>query len=719
MMNLRTIFLVCWGCCMLLSCSPNTTSSNNSESPEKQIVSSPSGQLKVEFFLTGKNQPAYRLLYQDEPILDISKMSFDFEEQASLDDDLEIVEAKKREFSETWEMPWGEQKEVLNKYNELKIKLKENNELGRLWHIVFRVYDDGIGFRYEFPEQKGWEKAVILDENTQFNLTNDYTCWWIAGDWDTYEHLYSTSKLSQLDALSKRGITHGAQSTIPENAVNTPFTLKSEKGNLYLSFHEANLTDYAGMTLKIDPKNLDLQSELVGNRLNKTKVTRNLPFETPWRTVQVSETAGGLIESNLIVNLNEPNKLGDVSWVKPMKYMGIWWEMHLGKSSWDKASGKHGATTENTKKFIDFASKNNITGLLVEGWNTGWEEWLDSAKRETAFDFVTPYADYDLEAVARYGKEKGVEIIMHHETSGAYKNYENQLDTAYKLMQKLDLHAIKSGYVGTILPYGAYHHGQEMVQHYRKNLETAARYKVAVNAHEPIKPTGLRRTFPNAISREGVRGQEFNAWSGEGGNPPEHISIVAFTRMLAGPIDYTPGIFNIRMTPYKKAGDVNQGTSTLAQQLALYVVIYSPIQMAADLIEHYEGHPAFQFIREVAVDWHETKVLNGEIGDYVTIVRRARDSENWFLGSVTDENPRDLTVKTDFLPEGKKYIATFYADGKDAHWKNNPTDYQINKYVVDKNTTITLQLKAGGGSAISFLPATKEDLVKIESYTQK
>ncbi|MCG8701882.1 MAG: glycoside hydrolase family 97 protein, partial [Bacteroidales bacterium] len=424
-----------------------------------------------------------------------------------------------------------------------------------------------------------------------------------------------------------------------------------------------------------------------------------LPFFTPWRTIQISETAGGLIESDLIINLNEPNKLGDVSWVKPTKYMGIWWEMHLGKNTWDITNGEHGATTQNAKDLIDFASNNGIGAILVEGWNTGWEQWFGVKDREGVFDFVTPYHDYDLKEVVRYGKEKNVEIIMHHETSAATTTYEQQMDTAFKLMQSLGIHAVKTGYVGDIFPQGEYHHGQHMVNHYRKVLETAAKYQIAINAHEPIKPTGIRRTYPNAISREGLRGQEFNAWA-PGGNPTEHLPIVAFTRMLAGPIDFTPGIFNIKLEPYRPDNQVN---TTLAHQLALYVVINSPIQMAADLKEYYDGHPAFQFIRDVPVNWEETKVLGGEIGDYVVIARKERNANNWFIGGITDENEREPVILLDFLDEDVNYEAIVYKDGEGAHWDSNPTSYEIDTLHVTRDDEIKLQMAKGGGFAVSII----------------
>jgi len=436
------------------------------------------------------------------------------------------------------------------------------------------------------------------------------------------------------------------------------------------------------------------------------KAKLKFPFNTPWRTIQIANKATELIDSRLILNLNEPNKLGDVSWFKPTKYMGIWWEMHLGKSQWSysnngKPHGLHGATTQKEKTFIDFASQNGIGGVLVEGWNTGWENWIGFADREGVFDFVTPYPDYNLDEVVKYANEKGVALIMHHETSAAPRTYEQQLDTAYALMKRLRIHAVKTGYVGKIIPQGEYHHGHWMVKHYRKVLETAAKYNIAVNAHEPIKDTGIRRTYPNAISREGLRGQEFNAWSSDGGNPPNHLPTVAFTRMLAGPIDFTPGVFNIKLKPYKPNNQVN---TTLAQQLALYVVIYSPIQMACDLIENYKNQPAFQFIKDVGVDWNKSIALNGEVGEFVTIVRNEKNSDKWFVGSITNEDSRDIEIDFNFLNSGTKYYAVIYQDGKNAHWNDNPTDIEIKKMEIDKNSKINFHLASGGGLAISLIP---------------
>ncbi|MFT0715831.1 glycoside hydrolase family 97 protein [Flagellimonas lutimaris] len=680
--------------------------------PAQLSVTSPNGINSIDFHLSEDGTPYYFVNHNDKIVVDSSSMSFDFKNQESLKDGLSIINSTTNTIDETWEMPWGEQKDVVNNYNELVVELEETQAPNRKFNIYFRAYDDGIGFRYEFLPQQNIDSIIIMDENTEFQLTEDYTTWWIPGDWDIYEHLYNTTKISEIDAISKRNNADLAQTYIPENAVNTPVTMRGANG-LHLSFHEANLTDYAGMTLKVDNESLLLTSELVGSNRLGYKVKRELPFKTPWRSIQIADRAGDLIESKLIVNLNEPNKLGDISWFKPKKYVGIWWEMHVGKSTWDyagsqdmntftkdlKPTGKHGATTENTKRYIDFAAKNNITGVLVEGWNTGWEHWIGFEDREGVFDFVTPYPDYDLEELNRYAKEKGVDIIMHHETSAAPRTYEQQLDTAYQLMNQLGIHSVKTGYVGKIIPEGEYHHGQWMVNHYRKVLETGAKYNVAINAHEPIKATGIRRTYPNAIAREGLRGQEFNAWSADGGNPAEHLPIVAFTRMLAGPIDFTPGVFDIEI-PSKEN---NRVSTTLAQQLALYVVIYGPVQMACDLPENYEGKPALQFIRDVGVDWDESKVLNGEVGDYVSIARKERETGNWFVGGITDENAREVTIDFDFLEDGVAYETIIYKDAEDANFKNNPTAINIERIDIDKDSSLTIQMAEGGGFAISLL----------------
>lgn len=683
-----------WGACIALAtaCSaPKDTT---------LVVKSPNARIEVQFSVK-EGTPGYSVLFDGKSQIARSEMGFVFQNQPDLSESLTVVSHSLSAINETWEMPWGEQREVLNACNELRISLTESSEPNRSFDVVFRVFDDGVGFRYEFSEQEAFrEEVVILDEKTEFTLTSNPTVWWQPGDWDIYEHLYNTTRFSEIDALSKfiPG-DHLGQTHIPENSVNTPVTMKTDDG-VYLSFHEADLTNYADMTLKVDSANLKMVSSLVGNK-SGIKVRVTAPFVTPWRTIQIADRAGDLIESRLILNLNDPNELGDISgWFKPMKYVGIWWDMHLGTKTWDYASGNHGATTAYAKELIDFAAANNIGGLLVEGWNTGWETWTHPDMRDTIFDFTTPYPDYDLKEVVRYGKEKGVELIMHHETSAAVQRYEERLDTAYQLMQSLGVHAVKTGYVGVIVPEGEYHHGQWMVNHFQRVVEHGAQHQVAINMHEPIKATGKRRTYPNEIAREALRGQEYNAWAEGGGSPPEHLPIVAFTRMLAGPIDYTPGIFNLSLKPHKEDHVIK---STLAQQLALYVVIYSPIQMAADLIQYYKDQPAFQFIRDVAVDWEQTHVLDGEVGDFVVIARQQRDQPHWFVGGITDENPRDYTLTLDFLEEGKTYTARIYQDTPETNWENNPTAIAISEQTVKKSDSLNLPMAGGGGFAVSLM----------------
>lgn len=676
-------------------------------------VASPEGNNQIDFFLSEGGAPMYTVSHSGTMVIDTSAIGFDFKDQESLQNGLEIIGVQKDALDETWEMPWGEQRTVRNHFNGMVVKLAEKKAPKRKFNIHFKAYDDGVAFRTEFLKQEGRDSITIIDENTEFQLTGDHTAWWIPGDWDIYEHLYSTSRISAIDATTYRGDDRLVATYIPENAVSTPVTMRSDDG-LHLVFHEADLTDYAGMTLKVDTENLKLTSELVGSDRYGHKVKTALPAKTPWRTLQIADKATELISSRLIENLNEPNKLSDISWFTPMKYVGIWWEMHLGVSTWDmeatqdmntfstvdedQVSTKHGATTENTKRYIDFASKNNIKGVLVEGWNTGWDHWIGFDDREGVFDFTTAYADFDIDEVNRYAKEKGVEMIMHHETSAAPRTYEDRMEPAYELMQKYGMHSVKTGYVGPIIPKGEYHHGQWMVNHYRKVLETAATYKVAINAHEPIKATGLRRTYPNAISREGLRGQEFNSWGGNGGNPPEHLPIVAFTRMLSGPIDFTPGVFETEL-PNKP----NKLQTTIGHQLGLYVVIYSPIQMACDLPENYEGQPAFQFIRDVGVDWEQTLVLDGEVGDFVTIAREERETGNWFVGGITDENEKEVTLNFDFLPEGKTFRAAIYRDGAEAHYKTNTKAVQIDQLEIKTGDTRTIRMAPGGGFAISLI----------------
>ncbi|MEL7834967.1 glycoside hydrolase family 97 protein [Fodinibius sp. Rm-B-1B1-1] len=673
-------------------------------------VSSPNGNLLVTFSLSDSGTPQYAAQYEGAQIIDTSGLGFEFRDALPLNDSLRITNIESRSFDETWQPVWGEQEEVRNQYNELLISLEETGNTNRTINVRFRVFDDGIGFRYEVPEQESMgDSLFIMDEKTEFALTGDHTSWWIPADYDSYEYNYKQSKVSAIDASEFASENERVDRQIDNfNAANTPLTMKTADG-VYLSFHEANLTDYAGMTLGVTG-DLKLKSELVP-WADGTKVKTKAPFNTPWRTIQVSKSAGDLAESFILQNLNNPNKLKNTSWIEPMKYTGIWWEMHIEKSAWgmeEAAEGSfdnpgrsaHGATTENAKRYIDFNNRAEIRGLLIEGWNTGWEYWgTDSLG---FFDFTTPYPDFDLQEVADYAQENNVALVGHHETSGQAAHYETRLDTAFQLYQDLGIHHVKTGYAGGVIPKGEYHHGQWMVRHYRNVVEKAAKYQIGVNAHEPIKATGLRRTYPNMMTREGVRGMEYNAWSE--GMPPGHTTILPFTRVLGGPIDYTPGIFDITFDEYS---DDEQVKSTLANQLALYVVLYSPMQMAADLPENYltddgEFHPMFQFIHEVPVDWDTSHILDAQIGDYVVTTRKEKRTDNWFLGAITDEEERTKKVSLDFLDDGKTYEAIIYHDGENAHWQDNPTDYQIKTQEVTAGTTLELWMAPGGGTAISF-----------------
>jgi glucan 1,4-alpha-glucosidase len=684
-------FLGMFICLQIISCGPG---------PTKVLppLKSPDGKLAVEFSVSKAGRPQYLVRYADAVVIDTSGMGLILRDSATFLDGFELLGGSRTDHDETWVLPWGERDSVRDHYNAETYELQARNNPARKLRIHFRAFDEGIAFRYEVPAQVGLDAMVLADEATEFNLTADHTCWWIPGDWDSYEHLFNQTKISEIDALSKAHHPNLVASTIPYNAVATPLTLRSEAG-LHINIHEAALLDYPEMTLEVDPAKHSFVTELVG-RADSMKADLKAGFLSPWRVISIAPTAAKLAESSIILNLNEPSKIADMSWFKPQVYMGIWWEMHLDKARWDMASGKHGATTANAKKYIDFASAHGIHGLLIEGWNTGWEHWIGFPEREGIFDFVTPYADYDLEEVVRYGREKGVDLIMHHETSAAPRTYEQQLDTAYALMERLGIHVAKTGYVGPIIPDGEHHGGQWMVRHYQKTIETAARHKVALDIHEPIKDTGLRRTWPNAIAREGMRGQEFNAWSTDGGNPPSHHTIVPFTCGLAGPLDYTPGIFDIKLKPYKPNNQVN---TTIAHQLALYVVIYSPVQMAADLPEHYTDQPAFQFIQDVATDWAETRVLEAVIGDYAIFARRARGTNNWYIGAVTDENARDIEIDFAFLAQGASYKATLYADGSAAHWNDNPTAIAITTQTVSKADRLKIHLAPGGGAALSVV----------------
>jgi len=645
-------------------------------------VVSPSQKVKVELFLTAEGQAAYRAYYKDKLVLEDSLLGFEFANNKALAKNLKILSAKKSSFNQTWEQPWGEEHFIKNNYSQLKVSLAESGDQKRNINLIFRVYDDGIGFRYEFPEQASLKNIEITDELTQFNLVEDAAAWWtpaLAGE--QYEYLYRNT------LVSKMGL------------VLTPITLKSPSG-LYFSIHEAALHNFSTMNLTSAASGGKIKASLVPlTKTSDLKVKLTAPAVTPWRTVQIAENVGDLVTNYLTLNLNEPNKLGDVSWVKPGKYVGVWWEMHLEKTSWGTGA-KHGATTENTKKYIDFAAKYGFFGVLVEGWNTGWDgEWWKNGDK---FNFTTPTPDYDINELSRYGKEKGVFVIGHHETGSGVDNYERQLEPAYKFLADHGMHAVKTGYVesGELLTNGFYHHGQRFVQHQQKVIDMAAKYHVMLDAHETVKDTGERRTYPNFVSREVARGQEYNAWSKDGGNPPNHLTILPFTRLLAGPMDYTPGIFQLTLP----SRPLNQVNATLANQLALYVVIYSPVQMIADLPENYEKHlDAFQFIRDVPADWETTRVLEGEIGQYATFARKERNGTNWFVGGVTNEYARTSTINLSFLDAGKQYKARIYKDAKNANYLLNPEAYEIEERTVTNKDELSIALAAGGGVAISLI----------------
>ena len=678
-----------------------------------QSVQSPSGKIALNFKLTVNGQPSYAVNYKNKAVILESALGIKLKGKPALDADFEILTSKTSSFNESWKPVLGEQSSIVNHYNELIISLISKESKVKM-NIIFRIFDEGVAFRYDFPKQAELNYFIIADEVTQFNLTENNKVFWIPGDFDSNEYEYNETKFSDIDN-SKINMNNGiGVKSIPgKYMVQTPLMMKAPSG-LYLNIFEAALVNYPVMHLNADVTNYKLKTELVPNTIGD-KAYLQTPCVSPWRTIMISDDARTIVASKMILNLNEPSKLEDTSWIKPMKYVGIWWEMHVGKSTWDyagsqnatnfadapKASGKHGATTENTKRYIDFAAKNGFDGVLVEGWNVGWEDWNGNWKEEV-FDFTTPYPDFDIAALSAYAKEKKVKMIMHHETSGSVSNYERHLDRAFDLMKKYEYPAVKSGYVGKIIPRGEFHDGQSMVNHFNFVVKRAADYKIMINSHESSRPTGYGRTYPNYIAAEAARGNEFNAWSV--GNPPMHETILPFTRQLGGPMDYTPGIFEIKMSYYDK-NKTEQVHTTLAKQLALYVTMYSPLQMAADLLENYEKYPdAFQFIKDVETDWDESKYLEAEPGDYITVARKTKGKETWFLGAITDENARKSEIKLDFLTKGKKYKAIIYQDAKDADWKNNPIAYQIKTIVVTNKSKINLNLAPGGGTAISFEP---------------
>lgn len=683
-------------------------------SVEAQNVSSPSKTISLNFKLSSDGKPTYSVSYKTKPIVKESTLGIVIKESKSLEANFRIDSIGQKSFNETWQPVLGEQSNIKNSYNEMTVALSQPSTDKRI-NIIFRVFDEGIAFRYEFPKQKNLNYFIISDEKSQFNLFGNHKTFWIPGDYDSQEYAYNETKLSEIDN-SKLDLNNGiGVKTIASSfRLQSPLMMKSADG-IYINVFEAAVVNYPIMHLDVDTKNFGLTSNLVPNAIGD-KAYLQAPCVSPWRTIMMSDDAREIVSSKMILNLNEPSKIEDTSWIKPMKYVGVWWEMHVGKSTWDyagsqnaqnaadgtlKPSGKHGATTENTKKYIDFAAKNGFDGVLVEGWNVGWEDWFGNWKEEV-FDFTTPYPDFNLKEINDYAKSKGVKMIMHHETSGSVANYERHLDRALNLMKEYGYPAAKSGYVGRIIPRGEFHDGQTMVNHFNFVARRFADYKLMVNSHESSRPTGYSRTYPNYIAAEAARGNEFNAWSV--GNPPMHETILPFTRLLGGPMDYTPGIFEIKMSHYDKT-KTEQVHTTLAKQLALYVTMYSPLQMAADLPENYERYAdAFQFIKDVAVDWQDSKYLEAEPGDYLTVVRKEKNGERWFLGAITDENARKTEIKLDFLSPNKKYQAIIYQDGTDADWKNNPKSYAIKTIEVTSKSKIKLNLANGGGTAISFKP---------------
>lgn len=689
---------------------------------QAQVLLSPGKTLEMNFQLGPNGEPIYELKLAGQAVVLPSKLGFDLKnDEIDLLSGFQISKTETSTFDETWSPVWGEESQIRNHYNELMVELTQA-ETGRKMIIRFRAFDEGLGFRYEFPIQENMGHFVIKEEMTQFAMAGDHTAFWIPGDYDTQEYDFTKSKLSEIRGLMKTAITPNASQTpFSDTGVQTALMMKSADG-LYINLHEAALIDYPAMHLELDDKRMIFTSHLTPDAIGD-KGYLYTPTQTPWRTIIAGENAGEILASRITYNLNEPSKIENTSWIKPMKYVGVWWEMITGKSSWSytndyqaiklgetdytkaKPNGTHGATTENVKKYIDFAAKHGFDGVLVEGWNVGWEDWFGNSK-DYVFDFVTPYPDFDLKGISAYAKEKGVQMIMHHETSSSVRNYERHMDEAYQLMKDYGYSAVKSGYVGDMLPRGEYHYSQWLVNHYQYAIEKAAQYQIMVNAHEAVRPTGVARTWPNLIGNESARGTEYQAF---GGSKANHVTILPFTRQIGGPMDYTPGVFEM---------DVFNGShvnSTLANQLALYVTLYSPLQMAADFPENYDRFPdAFQFIKDVALDWEKSLYLEAEPGDYVTIARKAKGTGEWFVGNVNGMDGRIGEIKFDFLDSDKTYLAEIYADKEDAHYKTNPQAYTIRKAAVDSKSILREYSAPGGGYAIRIREASKEELKGIK-----
>ncbi|WP_338158916.1 glycoside hydrolase family 97 protein [uncultured Phocaeicola sp.] len=680
-----------------------------------QILKSPDGNLVLDFHLSGTETPVYSLDYKGKPIIKESKMGFVLYPDYQFNQDFEIVDTKFAESDTTWETVWGQNKEIRDNHKEMFVALRQK-KTGWLLNIRFRLFDDGLGFRYEFPVQKELRHFIIMQENTEFSLAGDHKAFWIPADYDSNEYPVTTSRLSEVaglkDAVLKEPLA--AQAPPKELAVQTPLMMKTDEG-LYVNIHEAALVDYPAMCLNLDDKTFRMSAHLTPDR-NGFRGFIQTGTTSPWRTVVVSDDARDILASNLILNLNEPCKIEDTSWIKPTKYVGVWWEYFIGtNSSWAytdnqdiiigktdyttlKPNGHHGANTAHVKEYIDFAAKHGFDAVLVEGWNEGWEDnWAFG--KERIYSFTKAYPDFDVKELNRYAASKGIKIIMHHETTSSVADYERQLQDAFRFMKDNGYDAVKTGYVGKMIPRSEHHDGQWMVNHYNYVVETAARYRIMVNSHEAVRPTGMCRTYPNWIAQESARGTEFESFNGI---TPDHTTILPFTRLMGGPMDYTPGIFEGDLSTYGGSKN-NKLSSTLTKQLALYVTMYSPLQMAADLYQNYEKHlDAFQFIKDVAVDWDHTYILEAEPGDYITIARKAKGKNEWYIGGITDENAREAVIDLSFLPAGKKYQATIYADGKKADWRTNPKDYVISTKKVSSKTVLKQRLAPSGGVAISI-----------------
>ena len=687
-----------------------------------ETVKSPNGAMVLNVELKN-GVPVYRLDYKNQAVVKESKLGLELKDGKNLTDGFELTKTETASFDESWNPVWGEVKTIRNNYNELAVTITQPSTSRHIL-IRFRVFNDGIGFRYEFPQQENLNYFTIKEEKTQFAMTGDHKAFWLPGDYDTQEYSTMTSNLSEIRGLMDEAITpNSSQTPFSPTGVQTSLMMKSKEG-LYINIHEAALIDYSCMHLNLDDKNFIFESWLTPDAIGD-KGYMQTPCQSPWRTVIVSDDAREILASKMILNLNEPTKYEDTSWIKPVKYIGVWWEMITGKSTWaytdlpsvklgvtdyskTKPNGKHAANNTKVKEYIDFAALHGFDAVLVEGWNEGWEDWFGKTK-DYVFDFVTPYPDFDVKELNRYAASKGVKLMMHHETSGSVRNYERHMDKAYQFMVDNGYNSVKSGYVGDMIPRGEYHYGQWLVNHYLYAVTKAAEYKIMVNAHEAVRPTGLCRTYPNLIGNESARGTEYEAF---GGNNADHTTILPFTRLMGGPMDYTPGIF---VTQVNKINPDNNSFvhSTLARQLALYVTMYSPLQMAADLPEHYNQYlDAFQFIKDVAIDWDESKYLEAEPGDYITVARKAKGSSSWFVGNTSDENGHASTLKLDFLDAGKKYIAIIYSDAKDAHYETNPQAYTIRKGVVTSKSVLQLKAAPGGGYAISIVEATDNASVK-------